>query len=71
MRIHYQNIALSHPIPTMTQPPKFDKLSFIKYMKNIDRAYRKQATELVSLCRTLVQASLGEHTLGSDLKLRR
>jgi hypothetical protein len=62
-------LALSHPIPTMGQPTNFDKLSFVKYMKNIGRAYRKQATELVFLCRTFVQAQ--EQTPGSDVKLRR
>ena len=41
---------------TQGQSPPFDKISFIKYMKNIGRAYRKQATELVSICRTFVQA---------------
>ncbi|KAH9955998.1 hypothetical protein BC827DRAFT_1234259 [Russula dissimulans] len=50
-----------HSTPTVTgtspdRPPKFDKLSFLKYMKNIGRAYRKQATELVSMCRTFFQA---------------
>ena len=38
------------------QLSNFDKLSFVRYMKNIGRAYRKQAVELVSLCRTFVQA---------------
>jgi hypothetical protein len=38
-------------------------------MKNIGRVYRKQATELVSLCRTFVQAH--EQTPDSDTKLRR
>jgi hypothetical protein len=51
------------------QTPKFDKLSFIKYMKNIGRAYRKQATELVSICRTFVQAQ--EHSLDSYAKLKK
>ncbi|KAI0287774.1 hypothetical protein BC826DRAFT_738977 [Russula brevipes] len=50
------------------QSRKFDKLSFIKYMKNIGRAYRKQATELVSICRAFVQAQ--EQTPDSDSVLR-
>ena len=35
---------------------KTDKYAFIKYMKNIGRAYRKQAKELVSISRLFVQA---------------
>ncbi|KAH9051162.1 hypothetical protein EDB83DRAFT_2522258 [Lactarius deliciosus] len=55
-------------------PPKvalksdFDKLSFAKYMKNIGRAYRKQAMELVSICRTFVQA--GERSVSQDADLK-
>ncbi|KAH9058141.1 hypothetical protein EDB87DRAFT_1744395 [Lactarius vividus] len=41
-------------------PSDFDALSFIKYMKNIGRAYRKQATELVSICRLF--ARVGEQS---------
>jgi hypothetical protein len=72
--VHYPNFALSYPIPTMAQraqPPKFDSLSFIKYIKNIGSAYRKQATELVFLCRTSVLAQDHWQTPGSDAKRRR
>ena len=50
-------------------PPRFDKLSFIKYIRNIGRPYRKRATELVSICRCFVQVQA--QTPGSDAKLRR
>ena len=33
-----------------------DRYALIKYMKNIGRAYRKQAKELVSISRLFVQA---------------
>ncbi|KAH9051166.1 hypothetical protein EDB83DRAFT_2398339 [Lactarius deliciosus] len=46
----------------------FDRLSFAKYMKNIGRAYRKQAMELVSICRTFVQA--GERSVSQDADLK-
>ncbi|KAH8993689.1 hypothetical protein EDB92DRAFT_1944383 [Lactarius akahatsu] len=46
----------------------FDKLSFAKYMKNIGRAYRKQAMELVSICRTFIQA--GERSVSQDADLK-
>jgi hypothetical protein len=38
------------------QPSRLDTLSFAKYMKNVGRAYRKQAMELISICRLFVQA---------------
>jgi hypothetical protein len=34
----------------------FDKLSFVKYVKDIGREYRQQAVKLVSICRTFAQA---------------
>ena len=40
---------------TVPKNQKIDKLSFVKYMKNVGRAYRKQAMELVSICRIFVQ----------------
>ncbi|KAH9995276.1 hypothetical protein BJV77DRAFT_238691 [Russula vinacea] len=43
-------------VNTSARSSGFDKYSFIKYMKNIGRVYRKQATELVSICRSFVQA---------------
>ncbi|KAN0133582.1 hypothetical protein V8E53_008750 [Lactarius tabidus] len=51
------------------QTPNLDKLSFAKYMKNIGRAYRKQAMELVSVCRTFVQA--GDRSIPQDADLRK
>ncbi|KAI9448755.1 hypothetical protein BJY52DRAFT_1216206 [Lactarius psammicola] len=51
------------------QSSNFDKLSFAKYMKDIGRAYRKQAMELVSICRTFVQ--VGERSISQDAHLRR
>ncbi|KAI0287771.1 hypothetical protein BC826DRAFT_738940 [Russula brevipes] len=48
--------------------PKLDIRAFVKYMKNIGRAYRKQATELVSICRTFVTAQ--EQTPSSYNQLR-
>lgn len=48
---------------------KFDKFSFIKYMKNIGRAYRKQALELISICRNFVRTQ--EQTPESCAELRR
>jgi hypothetical protein len=56
-------------MPITESQPRFDKLSFVRYMKDIGRAYRKQATELVSICRLLVQAQ--EQTPDSDAELRR
>ena len=53
------------------QSPPFDKISFIKYMKNIGRAYRKQATELVSISRTFVQAQEQAFNLDAGQSLRR
>jgi hypothetical protein len=46
----------------------FDKLSFVRYMKNVGRAYRKQSMELVSICRTFSQAQ--KQTPDADTKLR-
>lgn len=50
-----RRIALSN---RMSSPSaiKIDKYAFIKYLKNIGRAYRKQAKELVSISRLFVQA---------------
>ena len=56
---------------TQGQSPHFDKISFIKYMKNIGKAYRKQATELVSISRTFVQAQDQAFNLDADQSLRR
>ena len=48
--------------------PKFDKFAFVRYMKNVGRAYRTRATELISICRIFVQA--GEQTPDPDAELR-
>ncbi|KAH9173203.1 hypothetical protein EDB89DRAFT_1960421 [Lactarius sanguifluus] len=53
----------------MSPKNHFDKLSFLKYMKNIGRAYRKQATELISICRFFVQ--VGERGVRQDAYLRK
>ncbi|KAI0300015.1 hypothetical protein B0F90DRAFT_571146 [Multifurca ochricompacta] len=49
-------------------PPKFDRLGFVKYMKNIGRAYRKQAMELISICRLFVQAEEQSIDAGKELR---
>lgn len=46
-----------------------DTLSFAKYMKDIGRAYRKQAMELITICRTFVQ--VGERSVPQDAHLRK
>jgi hypothetical protein len=51
------------------QRSRFDKLSFANYMKNISRAYRKQAMELISICRLFVRAQ--KQIPASDATLRR
>jgi len=56
-------------LPANNEGKSFDKFSFIKYMKNIGRAYRKQAMELVSVCRLFVQVQ--KQTPASDATLRR
>ncbi|KAN0105755.1 hypothetical protein V8E52_010714 [Russula decolorans] len=48
--------------------PDFDNLSFRKSVKYIGRSYRKRAMELVSICRTFVQAQI--QTPDSHYKLR-
>ena len=59
----------SHKAVPKNQSSNLDKLSFVKYMKNIGRAYRKQAMELVSTCRTLVR--VGEQSISQDADLRK
>ena len=51
------------------QSPKFDALSFAMYMKNTGRAYRKRSMELISICRSFVQA--GEQSVSQDADLRK
>ena len=50
-------------------PYSFDKLSFVKYVKNIGRDYREQAIKLVYFCRIFAQAQ--EQTRSSYDELRR
>jgi hypothetical protein len=53
----------------MNHSPDFDPIAFYKYMEHSGRAYRKQATEIVSLCR--IFARLGEESVRQDADLRR
>lgn len=53
----------------MDHSSDFDPISFLKYMEHSGRAYRKQATELVSLCRVFVR--LGEDSVHQDADLRK
>jgi hypothetical protein len=46
----------THPTHIDSPVPPFDRLSFVKYVKNIGRDYRQQAIKLVSVCRTFAQA---------------
>jgi len=57
------------PISVSAKSPAFDKLSFVKYVKDIGKQYRKQAMKLVSISRTFAQAQ--EHTRSSYNELRR
>ena len=59
----------SHKVVSKDHPPNLDKLAFAKYMKNIGRAYRKQAMELVTTCRALVQ--VGEQSDSQNVDLRK
>ncbi len=45
--------------------PTTDKYALLKYLKNIGRAYRKQAKELVTISRLFVQAQ--KQTFDSDV----
>ncbi len=63
-RIHWQStfselvysMGVTRVNPNDPSEPRFDKLSFVRYMKNIGREYREQAIKLVTICRTFVQA---------------
>jgi hypothetical protein len=61
-----------HPAPTRgtTQPPPpgFGELSFVKHIKNIGRAYRKQATVLVACYRERIPASRGSDYRSNELR---
>jgi hypothetical protein len=52
-----------------TKQNVFDKLGFVKHMKNTGRSYKKQAMELISISRLFAQAQ--EQTSCSDDDLRR
>jgi hypothetical protein len=53
----------------MDHSSDFDPISFLRYMEHSGRAYRKQATEIVSLCRVFVR--LGEDSVRQDADLRK
>ena len=61
-------MGAAQPTPTGSES-RFDKLSFVKYVKDIGRDYREQAIKLVSFCRTFAQAQ--EQTRSSYDELRR
>ena len=64
-------MSLESTVNTQGRPPllNFDKLSFVSGMKNIGgKAYRRQAMELVSLSRRLVQSQ--EQSFIADATLR-
>ncbi|KAI9507836.1 hypothetical protein F5148DRAFT_1284720 [Russula earlei] len=60
-------------VNTQCRSPNFDKLAFRRYVKNIGRAYQKQAIELISLCRTFVhvqkQSPDSDANLGMALRV--
>jgi hypothetical protein len=60
--------AQSRSMEISADPYSFDKLAFVKYAKNIGRAYRNQTLELISICQTFVRAQ--EQTPESCGKLR-
>lgn len=49
-------------------PPGFGELSFVKHVKNIGRAYRKQATVLVACYRERIAASKGSDHQSTELR---
>ena len=51
------------------KPKIFDGLSFVKYMKNTGRSYKKRAMELVSISRRFAQVQ--DQTFREDCDLRR
>ena len=57
------------PISIEAKSRAFDKLAFLKYVKDIGGQYRKQALKLVSISRTFAQAQ--EQTRSSYDELRR
>jgi hypothetical protein len=60
---------VTQPPPIDSSAPRFDKLSFANYVKNIGRDYREQAIKLVSFCRVFAQAQ--KQTRSSYEELRR
>ncbi|KAH9033803.1 hypothetical protein EDB85DRAFT_1950035, partial [Lactarius pseudohatsudake] len=63
------NTPMSFPGAVPSPKNHFDELSFLKYMKYIGRAYRRQAMTLISICRDFVQQ--GEMSILQDGHLRR
>jgi hypothetical protein len=49
--------------------PAFDKLAFVKYVKDVGREYRREAMTSISLCQTFIKAQ--EQTRSSYEELRR
>ncbi|KAH9978325.1 hypothetical protein BJV74DRAFT_141402 [Russula compacta] len=65
---HEGTTSLASDLSTTTASGYQPDLPFKKYMKNIRRGYRKQAMELISVCRTYVQDQ--EQTPNSGASLR-
>jgi hypothetical protein len=59
----------THATPIDSLAPPFDKLSFVKYVKDAGREYRQQAVKLISICRDFVLAK--KQTRSSYDELRR
>ena len=57
------------PLSVYAHHPAFEKKEFAKYMKSAGRAYRKQAMELITICRIFTDAH--EQTLRGYDELRR
>jgi len=61
-------MAIQSSVSAQGISPPFDRFSFVKYVKNIGSAYRKQAMELISFCRTFVQAQLQDFRSHGELR---
>ncbi|KAI0263585.1 hypothetical protein BC834DRAFT_971268 [Gloeopeniophorella convolvens] len=59
---------MSVSTPSKRRPSGFDRYGFIKSAKNIGRAYRKQALELIEMCRTFLLASKQGDRQDTELK---
>ena len=56
------------PISVSAKSPSFDKLAFLKYVKDNGRAYRERSIELISICRTFSQAKKKTRSSYNELK---